>query len=205
MELASSYPSTVINGDGADLGARAARRLRELGRFVTPGLSDAEVDRVEAEFGIEFADDHRAFLAAGLPLDPPKENGRPKWPDWRDGNPDHLRNALGWPVEGTLFDVEHNGFWHETWGACPNEMAKALASAREHLSRAPSLIPIYSHRYLPGGRGTRGHPVLSIYQTDVIFYGTDLADYTDQEFGGDWSISDDWEPSHLVEFWRDFL
>ena len=40
------------------------------------------------------------------------------------------------------------------------------------------------HRYLPAGRGNYGHPVLSIYQTDIIVYGTDLADYIDNEFGG---------------------
>lgn len=46
------------------------------------------------------------------------------------------------------------------------------------------MIPIYGHRYLPAGRGTHGHPVLSIYQTDIIVYGTDLADYINNDFGG---------------------
>ena len=35
------------------------------------------------------------------------------------------------------------------------------------------MIPVYAHRYLPAGRGTHGHPVLSIWQTDIIVYGTD--------------------------------
>ncbi len=30
------------------------------------------------------------------------------------------------------------------------------------------MIPVYAHRYLPAGRGTYGHPVLSIYQTEAI-------------------------------------
>lgn len=42
--------------------------------------------------------------------------------------------------------------------------------------------PRLGHRYLPAGRGTYGHPVLSIYQTDIIVYGTDLADYISCEF-----------------------
>jgi hypothetical protein len=41
------------------------------------GLTDAEFDAVEHEFGFTFAPDHRAFLAAGMPT------GR-GWPDWRD-------------------------------------------------------------------------------------------------------------------------
>ena len=45
------------------------------------------------------------------------------------------------------------------------------------------MIPVCSHRYLPAKRGTYGHPVLSIYQTDIIVYGTDLADYIYHEFG----------------------
>ena len=57
------------------------------------------------------------------------------------------------------------------------------------------MIPVYAHRYLPAGRGTYGHPVLSIYQTDIIIYGTDLADYIDREFGSaERLISADWTP-----------
>ena len=52
------------------------------------------------------------------------------------------------------------------------------------------MIPVYAHRYLPAGRGTHGHPVLSIYQTDIIVYGIALADYIHNEFSGSgWSIS----------------
>ncbi|UIZ12796.1 hypothetical protein [Streptomyces sp. R527F] len=50
-----------------------------------------------------------------------------------------------------------------------------------------------------------GTPVLSIHQTDIIHYGTDLADYITQEFNG---------PPHgegasclrsTVAFWRDLV
>jgi hypothetical protein len=34
------------------------------------------------------------------------------------------------------------------------------------------------------GRGSVGQPVLSIWQTDIIYYGKDLVDYIRQEFGG---------------------
>jgi hypothetical protein len=68
------------------------------------------------------------------------------------------------------------------------------------------MIPVYAHRYLPAGRGTCGHPVLSIWQTDIIIYGTDLADYIDREFSApDRPISTDWTPPPLVPFWSEFL
>ena len=46
--------------------------------------------------------------------------------------------------------------------------------------------------------------MLSIYQTDIIVYGTDLADYIDQEFGR-YFISADWTPPPMVPFWSEFL
>lgn len=200
----------MISSDGALLGARAAQRLKDLGHIqIGPGLTNTELDRVEAEFGIEFADDHRAFLAAGLPLNSPPKPEQPRrdsWPDWRNGDPNQLRKQLAWPIDGALFDVEHNAFWHNTWGDRPDDLTAALALARRQLAQAPTLIPIRGHRYLPAGRGTHGHPVLSVYQTDIIFYGADLADYITQEFSGtSRSISEDWAPPPLAPFWGDFL
>ncbi|GAA5008870.1 hypothetical protein [Actinopolymorpha pittospori] len=62
--------------DGARLGAEAARRLAQLGCYeLAPGLTDAEFARIEAQYGFEFADDHRAFLAAGLPMNRPWQPG----------------------------------------------------------------------------------------------------------------------------------
>ena len=123
------------------------------------------------------------FSPAGLPLNAPAPwRRRSPWPDWRDGDPGDLRERLDWPIEGVLFDVEHNALWHPSWGHRPADTSEALRTARQHLSQAPKMIPVCGHRYLPAGRGTYGHPVLSIYQTDIIVYGTDLADYINCEF-----------------------
>ena len=202
-------------GDGADIGAAAARRLADLGCCALgPGLTDAEFARIEREYGFTFADDHRAFLAAALPVnrvEPVPENvvrtwDRP-WPDWRDGDPAELRKQLAWPIEGVLFDVEHNRLWAAEWGERPADMADALATARQALADVPTMVPVYGHRYLPSGAGTFGHPVLSMYQTDIIFYGMDLVDYIHQEFGGPGLDRTDprWQPHATVEFWRDFV
>jgi hypothetical protein len=103
-----------------------------------------------------------------------------------------------------LFDVEHTALWHPSWGQRPAGTGEALRTARQHLSRAPRMIPVFGHRYLPAGRGTYGHPVLSIYQSDIIVYGTDLADYITCEFSRR-LISADWAPPPMVPFWSDFL
>lgn len=46
--------------------------------------------------------------------------------------------------------------------------------------------------------------MLSIYQTDIIIYGTDLAEYIISEFKG-WFISEDWTGPPMVPFWSEFL
>ncbi|WUH91776.1 hypothetical protein OG900_17755 [Streptomyces sp. NBC_00433] len=199
-----------MTSEGTALGAEAARRLVRTGRYAfEPGLTDAEFSRIEREYGFEFADDHRAFLAAGLPVNVAPEAGqtwsRP-WPEWRGGDLHSLRRQLDWPVEGVLLDVEHNGFWYEGWGERPAAGPAALDAARHHLAKVPVLVPVYAHRYVPAGRGTFGHPVLSLWQTDIIYYGLDLPDYIHREFDaarGD--VDETWNPEASTPFWRDLL
>ncbi|WP_299539547.1 hypothetical protein [uncultured Streptomyces sp.] len=193
------------DGAGFRLGTRAAERLARTGaREVRPGLTEAEFRRVEETFGFAFADDHRAFLAAGLPVGRPDGRGRTRWPDWRDGDPAALRDRLRAPVDGVLFDVGHNAFWHEGWGDRPDADTEAVDRARRLLADVTPLVPVYSHRYLPAGRGAHGHPVLSVHQTDLIVYGADLDDYVAREFDHAAPAAEGTpEPQVTVPFWRD--
>jgi hypothetical protein len=168
--------------------------------------------RIEHEYGFEFADDHRAFLAAGLPVHEPREEEpgttyaweRP-WPDWRNGDPDELRRHLDWPVDFLLQDVAQ-GHWQPAWGERPDSREAAVDQARSQLAGAPVMVPVYAHRFLPAGRGTFGHPVLSMWGSDVIYYGADLLDYINQEFEEPRpDRPDGWAPHATVPFWRDYL
>jgi hypothetical protein len=68
---------------GTPLGTEAAARLARLGCVdIQPGLTDAEFATIEQRFGFEFASDHRAFLAAGLPV-------------WTVGDDDPSRTSWG--------------------------------------------------------------------------------------------------------------
>lgn len=172
--------------------------LADSGRFPRlPGLTDAEFARIEDEFGFHFADDHRAFLAAGLP------SGR-GWPDWRGTDREALRARLAAPVEGVLFDVAQNDFWYEGWGLRPPpaEEAVAVAVARRYLMTVPRMVPLYAHRYLPAGLSD--HPVLSIYQTDIVPYGDDLRDWIHREFNLG-AASEKPGRRATVPFWRDLI
>ncbi len=61
-------------------------------------------------------------------------------------------------------------------------MEAAVEIAAREIGAGAPLIPIYSHRYIPSAPSEAGNPILSVYQTDVIYYGSDLEDYFVNEF-----------------------
>ncbi len=163
--------------DGARIGVKASRRLAAIGTVpMARGLTEDELTRIEDEFGFKFADDHRSFLASGLPVGD-------SWPDWRDAARRSLQMQVRLPVDGILFAVEWREFWPAAWGVRPPRMKDALRSANYHLARAPQLVPVQSNHYLPAGAGSSGHPVLSVYQSDVKCCSSDLSAYIGREFG----------------------
>ncbi|MBO4142735.1 hypothetical protein J5U46_21535 [Micromonospora tulbaghiae] len=183
------------------MGIEAARRLVELDVVdIQPGLTDAEFVTIERRFGFEFADDHRAFLAVGLPVSHGQDDHPDKaswgWPNWRRLDNPTLQEQVGWPLATALDDIQ-DGEWPPGWGRRPHDLVRRTAKAERLLAQVPRMIPVYAHRYLPAGRGSAGHPVLSVHRlTDTIVYGHDLAHYIDQEFR---------EPQVTVAFWRDYV
>lgn len=144
-------------------------------RFAT-GLTDKEIDDTEKKYGFRFPIDLKALLQYALPVSD-------KWVDWRNSPEKSLRARLDWPADGICFDVEHNNFWLADWGPRPSTLSDAFTLARQRVAEAPTLIPIYSHRYIPGEPQEAGNPIFSVYQTDIIYYGVDLASYFINEFG----------------------
>jgi hypothetical protein len=159
------------------------------------GLTDGEVAATESRFSFRFPEDLRELLQTGLPVGP-------QFPDWRSGEPAALLDWLSSPVEGVLFDVEHNSFWLDGWGSRPQKLDDALELAAGILKAAPQLIPIFGHRMMPDEPSSAGNPVFSVHQTDIIYYGFDLADYLRHEFklGGrePWPV----QVPHIA-FWGD--
>ena len=150
-------------------------RLRRWGHSITAGLSDAEVSSIEARFSFHFPPDLRGFLQQALPV-----SGA--WVDWRNGSTEEIQRGLAWPLDGIIFDIEHNAFWLESWGLRPALLADAIEVARTEVAKVPTLIPIFSHRYMPDEPPHAGNPVFSVYQRDIIYYGYDLASYLGNEF-----------------------
>jgi hypothetical protein len=163
-----------------------------------PGLTDLEVEATEDRFGFRFPPDLREFLQTALPCGP-------RFPNWRSGDVKELREWLNLPKEGILFDIEQNKFWLQEWGPCPDTMAAALDFASTLIEDAPSLIPVYGHRMMPEEPEQHGNPVLSIHQTDIIYYGVNLQQYLSCEFCG-LRYGEAVEGNlPRIRFWTDFL
>jgi hypothetical protein len=158
------------------------------------GLSDTEINEIEKKYAFRFPLDLRDFLQTALP------KGLP-FPDWRFGDESHIREMLNAPLNGLLFDVEHGDFWMPEWGARPTLFEDAKKIVETQVDQAPRLIPIYAHRMMPDRPQAAGNPVLSVHQTDIIYYGFDLDDYFRNEFK--LSGRKPW-PSQIrpVEFWE---
>lgn len=156
---------------------RLLAELSDRGIVVEDGLTEVEAKDAEYRFGFHFPPDLRALLQTGLPVGD-------RFPDWRDGDESRLRGDLAWPLEGMRFDIQHNAFWLSGWGPRPGSLEDAFQLATQAVAKAPPLVPIYGHRYIPTDPARAGNPVFSVYQTDIITSGKDLLSYFSHEFHG---------------------
>ncbi|WP_242394380.1 SMI1/KNR4 family protein [Anaeromyxobacter oryzisoli] len=173
--------------------SRVFELVEARGFLVEPGLTTHELERAEQRFGFQFPPDLAELLREGLPA------GK-GFPCWRDLDA-ALEAQFAWPLEGMLVDVECNAFWMPEWGDRPPEVAAAKAVASEAVRGAPALVPIYGHRYLPAEPLETGNPVFSVYQTDVIYYGHDLASYFDAELGSGYERAIRFDAIRSIRFW----
>ncbi|XP_030499579.2 uncharacterized protein LOC115714956 [Cannabis sativa] len=159
----------------SSLAQNVITHLRNSGVQVQPGLSDAEFARAEAEFGFAFPPDLRAVLSAGLPVGP-------GFPDWRaPGARLHLRASLDLPIAAISFQIARNTLWSKSWGPRPSDPEKALRVARTALKRAPLLIPIFNHCYIPCNPSLAGNPIFFVDENRIFCCGLDLSDFFERE------------------------
>jgi hypothetical protein len=168
------------------------------------GLSDPEVETIERSYGFTFPPDLRLLLQTALPVsdDFPNWRADPYTPIIKSIAHFTLMDRFNWPYEGIRFDIEHANYWKGEWGKRPSSLEKAFEVAREHISQVPTLIPIFAHRYIPDDPLLPDNPVFSVYQTDIIYYGSDLPSYLAAEF----EVPNPYpavEP-RKIKFWSDF-
>lgn len=156
------------------------KTLKARGISFDQGLRDDEVLKIESRFGFQFPPDLRLLLQTALPVSPGFVHWRYALNDEQES--EQLRRRIAQPVEGILFDIKHNDFWFAGLGEKPAAPEEKTETARRYLVNCPKLIPIYRHRYLPEQPIESGNPVFSVYGTDIIYIGYDLASYFANEF-----------------------
>ncbi len=168
------------------------------------GLSAEETTSIEAKFGFKFPDDLKSFLQTALPIST-------KFVNWREAlvSSEYAKEVSSWmegPFEGILFDVEHNNFWFDDWGAKPEGFERQAEIVKEKYKTYPVLIPIFSHRYISSEPTDSDNPVFSVHQTDIIYYGYNLANYLHNEFS--FALPESFEipaKPKAIRFWTDVV
>lgn len=156
------------------------------------GMTDDEIDQVEAKYSITFNQEHRAFLRILHTLDRKEEiehteevdgsartviEKRSFFYNWLEDDVE-IKEKLEWPYETILYDVLGvNQFWLKSWGPNPDSDEEKTHIFSTWLKKAPRLIPIFSHRFVVSDNTLKDKPVLSVMGSDTIIYGWDLRLY----------------------------
>ncbi|XP_030538862.1 uncharacterized protein LOC115746993 [Rhodamnia argentea] len=156
----------------SSLADQVTTHLRGSGVQVQPGLTDAEFALTEAEFGFTFPPDLRAVLSAGLPVGP-------GFPDWRASCSARLqlRASIDLPIAAITFQIARDALWPKSWGPRPSDPEKVLRVARNALKKAPLLIPIFNHCYIPCNPPLAGNPIFFVDESRIFLCGLDLSDF----------------------------
>lgn len=157
----------------------------------TDGYTADELDAAQERYGLRFPPDLVELLLDRRPVD--------GW-DWR-ADEVGIRRALEHPLGGLLFDLENNDLWWPEWGERPASAKERAEVVTTIVNAAPRLIPLIAHRYIPEEPHEAGNPVFSVMQSDVIYYGADLAEYFANEFGGTYHVG----PARRIPFWSELV
>ena len=143
--------------------------------YGAPGLSAMDIASIETALGFRLPPDF-VYLFQNL-----QDPGGVFFP-WQNFDKRRYDESIAWVLHGIEFDIEHNGFWLERWGDKAQDLPAAVDIARRDFPAWPKLLPIFGHRFLAAEPCRGGNPVFSIMQTDIIYYGADLAHYLLHEF-----------------------
>lgn len=165
----------LSKGNGRDIEIQVGEQIGTPARDVwTKGYTQAQLDEAQERFALKFPPDLIALYLERRPVDAY---------DWAKDH-EAIRDRLSWPLDGLWFDVQHNTLWLPEWGTKPPKAEDQYAILKAAVDAAPKLIPLISHRFIPEEPHEAGNPIFSVYQSDIIYYGSNLEDYFAREFGG---------------------
>ena len=176
------------------------KHLEAKGYFVADGMTEEERGRVEEIYGFRFPQALADFYSCGVPC-LSSAIPFPLWKDFNENNVRAIKKMIEDPIDWLKQDVK-GGFWLESWGKRPENEDEAMEVFSRVVAKAPKLIPIYSHRYVPVIEGVDDPPVISTVGMDTIIYGANLSEYLQNEFlGGKLSTA----PAVNIPFWSEII
>lgn len=149
--------------------------LERRGIIFDKGLEEPEFMRIEKIYDISFPYAYKEFLSEAMPV----SDGFYNWRNFTDNNTYMIKSMLELPFKNVKKYISEIFFYEDEYKEL-NEKDRNSEIIRR-LSRAPKLIPIFAHRYVPI-YANDNPPVLSIHGIDIIYYGINLQDYFNKEF-----------------------
>jgi hypothetical protein len=181
----ADYPTTTLaEFEAQGIGGSSWRA----GTRWQKGLDAGDIEALERTWNLHFPEDYRRFLrllnapdrgrysvgwADEEPYGMQEDEDEPSCFDWRRDVP-AIADALHWPLQGLLLDVERDGLWLPAWGTRPDTTEARRETVTRLVAAAPALVPVIGHRYLLGDPPAAGNPALSIWKSDIIVQARDL-------------------------------
>lgn len=172
--------------------------MKQQGVEFAEGLSSDEIAAIEKHYGVKFPQSLKEFLMEALPV----SKGFYNWRDLRSDNTDFIEQMIRYPLE-SFEEFASEVDWCEEWGDQPETLQELENIIRTRLRSAPKLIPLYSHRYIPVY--SDNPPVFSVHGVDVIYYGENLEQYLNAEFGEKKQSQLNWKEIKCIPFWSDVM
>lgn len=163
------------------------------------GLSAKEFNHIKSIYNIEFPIPLKDLLGNILPV----SKGFYNWRNFNEKNIKFIKACMEFPIKN-ICNLANEVDWCDEWGMEPEDEKIRDNEIRKRTLKAPKLIPVYSHRYMPLGQ-FNSYPILSISGVDVIYYGKDLDDYIRIEFGDKKQSELDYKIIQKVPFWTDLM
>ncbi len=166
---------------------------------IQDGLTNGEIGCAEDLYGIFFPPEYRRMLEQVVPVC----RGFYNWRDYSESNVELIKNMLAWPYDSIRKEIKYID-WHPQWGDPPKERRDQQSIILQKLEKAPRMIPVYAHRYIPMLEEDE-LPVFSIYGADSICYGSDLDEYLEIEFREKQQNHINWPQVKHIPFWSEVI
>lgn len=174
--------------------------LKSNGVILEDGMNEHEIKEIEQIYNINLSDELKKFYMTAVPI----SKGFYNWRDTSPKNIDINKVAIETPKKD-LLEIVNELEWSEQWGIEPTDASEREEKLKDIIINAPTLFPIYGHRYIPIDVLINNSPVFSVHYDDIIIYGATLYEYFQVEFNNKEQRKINFENVEYIEFWSDIV